>query len=46
MWAPGEILDVEDEVAEELVESPRFTLVRSRRVRRKVKKKSEEKLEE
>jgi len=31
MWTPGEILEVEDEVAEELTGSPWFTLVKPRR---------------
>ncbi len=41
MWAPGEVLEVEDDVAEELVKSRRFTLVRTRRERRKKSEKEE-----
>lgn len=40
MWTPGEILEVEDEVAKELTGSPEFTMVKPRR--KKAKKKSEE----
>lgn len=36
MWSPGEVLDVEDEVAEVLVEAPGFELVKTRRTRKKV----------
>jgi len=42
MWRPGEVLEVEDEVAKELLESRRFTTVRTRR---KTIKKPEEELE-
>ena len=43
MWRPGEVLEVEDEVAKELLESRRFTTVRTRR---KTIKKPEEEPEE
>lgn len=35
MWIPGEILEVEEEVAEELIKSPDFTLVKSKKRKRK-----------
>ena len=38
MWRPGEILDVDDEVAEELIKGPEFTPVESSRSRRKREK--------
>jgi hypothetical protein len=30
MWSSGEILEVEDDVADELVKNPGFTIVRER----------------
>ena len=36
MWSPGEVLEVEDEVAKDLVEAPGFELVKTRRTRKKV----------
>jgi len=35
MWSPGEVLEVEDEVAKDLVEAPGFELVKTRRTRKK-----------
>jgi hypothetical protein len=35
MWSPGEVLEVENEVAEELVGAPGFELVKTRRTRKK-----------
>ena len=35
MWYPGEVLEVENEVAEQLVEAPGFELVKTRRTRKK-----------
>lgn len=35
MWSPGEVLEVENEVAEQLVEAPDFELVKKRRTRKK-----------
>ena len=35
MWSPGEVLEVEDEVAKVLVEAPGFELVKTRRTRKK-----------
>ena len=42
MWTPGEVLEVDNEIASELIKSPDFRSVRTRR--RMIK--SEEKLEE
>ena len=35
MWSPGEVLEVEDEVARVLVGAPGFELVKTRRTRKK-----------
>lgn len=35
MWSPGEVLEVENEVARVLVEAPGFELVKTRRTRNK-----------
>jgi len=35
MWIPGEVLDVEDGVAEELVGQPGFTLVEEKKRRKR-----------
>jgi len=31
LWTPGEVVSLEDDVADELVKDPEFKLVRSRR---------------
>jgi hypothetical protein len=38
MWRPGEILDVDDKIAEELIKGPEFTPVESSRSIRKREK--------
>ena len=35
MWSPGEVLEVENEVARVLVEAPGFEMVKTRRTRKK-----------
>lgn len=35
MWSPGEVLEVENEVAKDLVEAPGFELVKTRHTRKK-----------
>jgi hypothetical protein len=34
LWAPGEVVTVDDSIAEELVKDPEFQLVRSRKRRK------------
>jgi len=47
MWSPGEVLEVEDEVALDLVEAPGFELVKTRRTRKKAEEKvAEEQVQE
>jgi hypothetical protein len=43
MWSPGEVLEVENEVAKDLVKAPGFEVVKKRRTR---SKKDEEQVQE
>ena len=42
MWTPGEILEVEDELAKELTGSPWFTLVKPMRKKKTKREEAEE----
>ena len=46
VWRPGEVLEVEDDVAVELAEQPDFSLVRPRRSRGPVKASSDKLVED
>ena len=46
MWPPGEVLEVDNEIASELIKSPDFRWVRTRKRKIKPEEKPEKKLEE